>query len=124
MIVSDNISLILIVTGGITMLAALQYVAPAAFLKATLGRDVEGPVGRFYAQGWGAAVGVIGLALVLAGLSPDGNEALVLMGLIGKAAFVALVLASGGAFLRGHAFSVVLDVICVTLYGLYLTQTL
>lgn len=126
MIVTDNISLILYVTGAITMATFLQYFLPSFFLKATIGQETEGPAGRFYAQGWGLAVGVLGLMLVYAGAHEEGREAIVMAGLLGKAGFIALILMnwSRHPFVRGHMGALILDTICVVLYGLYLTQTL
>ena len=51
--INNNISLILIVTGAVTMLPILQFLFPAQILKALNKIEIRDEVGVFFARHWG-----------------------------------------------------------------------
>lgn len=120
--ITDNIGVILIVTGAITAGVLLQYLAPQFFLRASVGETPQDALGMFYARAWGVAVFAYGALLIYAGLQPEGRDAIVAAATVGKAGFVLLILThwSSQAFARRLAPVIVFDTLCVALYLVYL----
>ena len=69
--INNNISLILIVTGAVTMLPILQFLFPAQILKALNKIEIRDEVGVFFARHWGILAFVMGGLMFYAGSHPE-----------------------------------------------------
>lgn len=119
--ITDNISLILYVTGAITAGMIIQFVFPRLVLEKILKLKVEGDVTDFYARHWGVLVFVTGALLCYAGFDPLVRTPILIGAIIEKAALVLLVLANyKKGFLRSFALMAGFDSLCVIAYLLYL----
>jgi len=115
-----NIKMILLVTGLITMLPALQFLAPDWMLQQQ-SLSVSDDAGRLFARHWGLVVFCIGALLVYAATNTPARRAIVLAGLIQKLGLVSLLLMDwNNPALRGLHAVAVFDAVCVVLYAVYL----
>lgn len=122
MLVTEHISIILSVTGGITALAMLQFFFPVKFLKLLNQIELHDDTGMFYARHWGLVVFSLGVLLMYAANHAQVRDAIILCVLIEKIGMVALiVLNRKRLFVRGLIVTGVFDGICVVLYMAYLT---
>lgn len=115
-----NIKMILLVTGLITMLPALQFLAPDWMLQQQ-SLSVSDDAGRLFARHWGLVVFCIGALLVYAATNTPARRAIVLAGLIQKLGLVSLLLMDwNNPALRGLHAVAVFDAVCVVVYAVYL----
>lgn len=119
--VSENIALILYITGAITAGMILQFFFPRLVLEKILKLKIEGDVTDFYARHWGVLVFVTGALLCYAAYDPAVRTPVLAGAIIEKAALVLLVLANyKKGFLPKFALMAGFDALCVILYALYL----
>lgn len=113
---------ILNISGLVTMLAGLQFFAPALVLR-TSGVPVSEAAGLFYAQHWALLVLVVGALLLYAARHPDVRRPVLLAVGAEKAGFVGLLLAQWSEpALQGLHLAAPFDAACVVLYALYLLR--
>lgn len=118
--IEKNIKKILLATGLITMLPALQFFAPDWMLQQQA-LTVSDDAGRLFAQHWGLVVFCIGALLVYAATNTPARRPIVLAGLIQKLGLVSLLVMNwSNPALRGLHAVAVFDAICVVLYAVYL----
>ena len=119
--ITDNIQLILMVTGFVTMLPLLQFLFPAAFLKLLNKIEIRDEAGLFFARHWGMMAFVVGGLLVYAAGHPEARLPIVGAALIEKAALVLLIAINWSKpFGKGFAVTLLFDGACCVVYGLYL----
>ena len=119
--ITDNIQLILMVTGFVTMLPLLQFLFPAAFLKLLNKIEIRDEAGLFFARHWGMMAFVVGGLLVYAAGHPEARLPIVGASLIEKAALVLLIAINWSKpFGKGFAVTLLFDGACCVVYGLYL----
>ena len=80
--ITNNISTILLVTGLVTMLPLLQFLAPAAFLKLLNKIEIKDEAGLFFARHWGMMAFVVGGLLIYAAAHPEARLPIVCAALI------------------------------------------
>ena len=118
--ITDNIQLILMVTGFVTMLPLLQFLFPAAFLKLHNKIETRDEAGLFFARHWGMMAFVVG-GLVYAAGYPQARLPIVGAALIEKAAMLLLIALNWNRpFGKGFAVTLLFDGACCVIYGLYL----
>jgi hypothetical protein len=119
--ITQNISLILYVTGAITTSMLLMFAAPVFLQEKILKVRVEGEVGMLYARHWGMEIFLTGALLIYAGYDPAVRVPVVLAVTLGKASFVGLVLANiRKDYAKRFITTILFDALCVLLYALYL----
>jgi len=115
------IAVICWVSGGITMLAGIQFILPGFFLSTVEHMKVTEPDGIFFVRHWGLLVFVFGALICLAARRPDLRRTVLAAAAIEKLGYVALV-ALGWSDLPGLHASALFDGVCVVLYGACLAE--
>lgn len=121
--VVKHIKIILIVTGLITMLPALQFLAPDPMLQLQ-GLSVSDEAGRLFARHWGLVVFCVGALLVYAAKDPLARRPIIAAGLLQKLGLVTLLVMDwNNPALQGLHPVAVFDAVCVALYAVYLVSS-
>ena len=98
--IGAHIELILIVTGALTTVALLQFIAPASVLLMIYGEAPSDEVGLAVARHWGLLTFLVGALLVYAAFQPSVRVPAIVIAVIEKAAFA---LGIFGTSLRKHS---------------------
>src|SRR5215813_14147300 len=118
--IGAHIELILIVTGALTAIALLQFVAPAPVLRMILGEAPTDEVGLAVARHWGLLTFLVGALLIYAAFHPSVRGPAMVVAVIEKAALGVGVL---GTSLRKHPTAAAVaagDSLIALTYVLYL----
>jgi cytochrome c oxidase subunit IV len=121
MLITENITGILVITGIITAFPLLQFFFPIQMIKHLNKLEIHDEAGLFYARHWGLLAFSIGILLVYAAAHPEIRTPIILSAMIEKAGMIAM-----GIFHRKHPYmqgmrvAVIFDTICVLLYAAYL----
>ncbi len=117
---AKQIKPILIVTGVITLLPLLQFLAPQLYL--TMNKvTVTEPAGLFFLRHWGVAIFCFGVLLIQAARDPAIRKSVMLAALVSKSAIVYLLLREwGNPAFEGMRAMLAFDALCVLLYAAYL----
>jgi hypothetical protein len=117
-----HVKSILLITGLITLSAALALFAPGLF-KAVNQIAVDDAVGLFFMRHWGLEVACVGGLLIWAAYDASVRVPVLWAAIVGKAGFVVLLLAQAGnpAF-AGMTPTLWFDALCVVLFAGYLWQ--
>ena len=118
--VGTHIELILIVTGALTAIALLQFIAPASVLRMIYGEAPTDQVGLAVARHWGLLIFLVGTLLVYAAFHPSVRGPAMLIAVIEK---VALGLGIFGTPLRTRPAAAAIaagDLLIALIYVLYL----
>jgi hypothetical protein len=111
---------ILLVTGLITMLPGLQFLAPALMLQQQ-GLSVSDDAGMLFARHWGLVVFCIGALLVYSAGRHEARRPIVTAGMVQKLGLVILVAMNwSNPAVQGLQPAAIFDAVCVVLYALYL----
>jgi hypothetical protein len=109
--------IMLYVTGIITMLPGLIFLAPGIFANKILKIELKDEMTTLFVRHWGLLVFLVGALILCSVHSPAIRQHILIAAIIGKAAIVLLILKAGsselGKNLRGTA---VFDFVCVVLY--------
>lgn len=120
--IQRHIEKILLVTGFITMLPGLQFIAPTPYLSAN-GLTVTEPTGLFFAQHWGLLVFCFGALLVLAAKRPNLRIPVIFAATAEKFGLVILVAANwNNPTILPMVPAAVFDTLCVAIYVYYLMR--
>jgi hypothetical protein len=112
---------VMLVSGLLTCTMLYAVIAPEAALRSTFGETLSGPLADVIVRNWAALVVIGGAMLIHGAFHPPSRPPILMMTALGKAAFVALVLAQGGRYLSQQAVvAVVLDSVMVVLFVAYL----
>src|SRR5262252_10505340 len=84
--IGAHIELILIVTGALTAIALLQFIAPASVLRMIYGEAPTDEVGLAVARHWGLLTFLVGALLVYAAFHPSVRGPAMVVAVIEKAA--------------------------------------
>jgi hypothetical protein len=118
--IGAHIELILIVTGAITAIALVQFIAPAPVLRMIYGEAPTDEVGLAVARHWGLLTSLVGALLIYAAFHPSIRGPVMVLAVIEKAA---LGLEVFGTSLRTHpaaAAAAAGDSLIALIYVLYL----
>jgi hypothetical protein len=118
--IGAHIELILVITGAITAIALLQFIAPAPVLRMIYGKAPTDEVGLAVARHWGLLVFLVGALLIYAAFYPSIRKPVMVIAVIEKAA---LGLGVFGTSLRSHLGAVAAaagDSLIALIYVLYL----
>jgi hypothetical protein len=118
--IHKHMKAILLVTGLITMVPGLQFLAPDLMLRQQ-GLAVSEDAGLLLARHWGLVVCCIGALLAYSGVRHDARRPIVTAGLVQKLGLVILVaMGWSNPALQGMHPVAAFDAVCVVLYALYL----
>jgi len=118
--IGAHIELILIVTGALTAIALLQFIAPASILRMIFGEATTDNVNLAVARHWGLLIFLVGALLVYAAFHPSVRGPVMVVAVIEKAA---LGLGVFGTSLRTHPVAVAIaagDSLIALIYVFYL----
>jgi hypothetical protein len=116
-----HIGAVLAVTGVITALPVLQFVAPVAGLRMLFKLDLADRGGLFFARHWGLLAAAMGALLLFAAGHPEVRAPVVLAALIEKAGLVALIASQWSEpHTRGMRLTAVFDGATSLLYAAWL----
>lgn len=116
-----HIGRILLITGIITMLPGLQFLAPTLMLQAQ-GMQTD-TTGIFFARHWGLVVLCVGALLVYASRHIVARRAIVFAAAAEKLGLVVMVaLAWNDPLLAGMHVAAIFDAGCVAIYSAWLLQ--
>ena len=119
--IAANIKWVMLVCGALTCTMLYAVIAPEAALRSTFGETLEGPLVDVVVRNWAALIVIGGAMLIYGAFHPPSRPPILMMTALGKAAFIALVLAQGGRYLARQAVvAVVLDSVMVVLFVAYL----
>jgi hypothetical protein len=119
-VIGAHIEIILIVTGALTAVALLQFIAPAPVLQMVSGATPSDAVGTALARHWGLLIFLIGALLIFAASHPAAREPAVVLAAIEK---IALGIGVLGTALRRHPVAAAIaagDSVIALLYVGYL----
>jgi hypothetical protein len=119
MLIGRVIDPILIVTGIITALPVLQFVAPRPVLKALHGVTITEEPALLFARHWGLVTLTLGALLVYASRNHGAAPAIVLFVLVEKVGYAALVLAHWRTLPKMRTGGI-FDAVCSVVYAAYL----
>jgi hypothetical protein len=123
-LIVDNIKLIMLVSGVLTLTLLRGVFAPTAQQNTLFGEALEGPVADVIVRNWAFLICTYAALLIYGAFEPAHRSLILVLSGVGKLCFIALVLAQGGRFLKHQAgVAVVLDGIMVALFALYLLAT-
>ena len=120
--IGAHIELILIVTGALTAMAVLQFIAPTPVLRAIDGKAPTDEVGLALARHWGLLVFLIGILLIYAAFHPAVRDPAMVVAIVEKLALGAGVF---GTSLRKYHVLVAIaagDSVIALVYVLYLAD--
>jgi hypothetical protein len=118
--IGAHIELILIVTGAVTAIALLQFIAPTPVLRMIYGEAPTDKVGLAVARHWGLLTFLIGALLIYVAFHPSVRGPVMVVAVIEKAA---LGIGIFGTSLRSHpaaASAAAADSLIALIYVLYL----
>jgi hypothetical protein len=109
---------ILLVTGIVTALPVLQFIAPGPALRLLYKLELRGETELFFARHWGLLAGAIGGLLIYASGHP---APIVVAAMLEKAGLVGLISAGWNQpHTRGMRLVFAFDLTCTLLYGAWL----
>ena len=118
--IAANINIILIVTGVLTLGAALVFFVPGVVLKTVFGVSAPDDATQLVTRHWGLVVALVGALLVYAGYHPELRVPVMAIAATEKLALGELVL---GSSLRRRSLLVIIvaaDAVMATLYLIFL----
>ena len=118
--IGAHIEIILIVTGALTAVALLQFIAPLPMLRLIYGEAPDDEVSLFLARHWGLLIFLIGALLIYAAFHADLRTSATLLAAVEK---IALGLGVFGTSLRRHLVLAAIaagDSLIALIYVLYL----
>lgn len=122
MLASDT-SLLLLITGLITMLPILQFLFPALGLRLLYKLELRDAAGLFFARHWGLLAACFGGLLVYASGNAQAREPIVIAAMLEKAGLVGTIAADWRKLhTRGMRLVAAFDGACVLLFALFLLR--
>ena len=119
--IAAHITIVLVVTGLLTMGGAIVFVMPSSMLKLLFGVSAPDEVTRLVARHWGLLVAFIGALLVYAGYLPELRVPVMAVAAVEKLVIAGLVL---GSPLRHRRLAVIIVAGDAAMAILYLTALL
>lgn len=117
--ITENISILLIIFGSITSLMFLQLLFPRYYARTSNKISHLDGTAVFFAREAGVAITSIGALLIWAGLDPSIRFPIVLVATIGKLIFVITILSNFKEF-PGLLMTAIIDILAVVVFTLYL----
>ena len=119
--ITENITMILYVTGAITCSMLLLFIAPKLVMEKMLRLKADEGIAGLIERHWGMGIFITGLLLVWAGYNPAIRTPVIACVALNKATFVGMMLAN---YKKGYVnnFSLIMafDTACVVAFVVYL----
>lgn len=120
----DNIHIVLIVSGLLTITMLQFAIAPTRSLKSTYGETLQGPLVDLVVRGWGFLIALVGAMLLWAAFHPETRTLAVGAAIASKLFYVGALLTHRKRFLKGFAaVTAGVDVVMVALLAAWLAKT-
>ena len=121
----DNIHIVLIVSGLLTITMLQFVIAPRRSSISTYGQALEGPLVDLMVRGWGFLIALIGAMLLWAAFHPETRTLAVGAAIASKLFYIGALLVQRKRLLKGFAaVTVVVDLVMVALLGAWLAACL
>ncbi len=115
---ASKIAFVLLVTGIVTALPLLQFVAPGPALRLLYKLDLRDEAALLFARHWGLLAATMGGLLIYAAGHPAVRAPIVLAAMLEKAGLVGCISAGWNQpHTRGLRLVFAFDLACVALYG-------
>lgn len=112
---------IMVAAGLLTCSMIYAVIAPEAAQRQMFGEALRGPLADVIVRNWAALIVIGGVMLIHGAFDPQSRRPILTITALGKAAFIALVLAQGGRYISQQAVvAVVCDSVMVVLFVAYL----
>jgi len=116
-----HFAVVLYVIGVITASPILIFLAPSPGLRALFKLEMADEAGRFFVRHWALLCGLIGAAIVYAGLHPEVREPVLLGAMVEKAALVMMIALNWNRpFARGMKLTAFFDGACSLIFAAWL----
>ena len=121
--IAPYIDIILYITGALTASMIFQFLFPKLMLEKVNEVKITSDAGQLFARHWGLAVFGFGALLIYAGYKPMYREPIILAATIEKIGLVLLILADfKKPYTKKLKLAMYFDIVCITLYTLYLLK--
>ena len=115
---------LMVVAGALTCTMVYAAIAPGVALQSTFGETLDGPLAELIVRNWAILITLVGAMLIYGAFNPAVRPLALVVALVSKLAFVALVLANGERFLSNQAgIAIAIDFLWVVLFAWYLFRT-
>jgi hypothetical protein len=122
-LIADNIKLIMLLSGTLTLTMLQAAIAPRAALRSMFGETLEGPLAEIVVRNWGALIGLVGAMLLYGAYEPAGRPLILVVAGSSKLIFAGLVLTQGRRYLRRQVgVAIGIDLVMVAVFAAYLIQ--
>src|SRR5262249_17490295 len=112
---------VMVVSGVLTSTMLYAAIAPDASLRSNFGEAIDGPLAQILVRNWGVLIRLVGLMLIYGPSSEVNRRMALVVAVLSKLAFIALVLTLGRQFLQFQVgTAVIVDSIMVVLFLAYL----
>ena len=119
----SNFRWIMLISGLLTCTMFLGLISPQSSLQSNfgVGQDLNGPVAEIVVRNWGALIGLVGAMLVYGAFVEKVRAFALVIAIISKVIFIALVMIYGRQFLGfGAGIDVAADSVMIVLFVAYL----
>lgn len=112
---------VMVVAGVLTTTMLYAAIAPDASLTSNFGETLDGPLAEILVRNWGVLIGLVGLMLIYGAFSEVNRRMALIVAVLSKTAFIALVLTLGRPFLQFQVgTAVIVDSVIIVLFVTYL----
>lgn len=112
---------VMVVAGVLTTTMLYAAIAPDASLTSNFGETLDGPLAEILVRNWGVLIGLVGLMLIYGAFSEVNRRMALIVAVLSKTAFIALVLTWGRPFLQFQVgTAVIVDSVIIVLFVTYL----
>lgn len=118
---NDHISIILLVTGIVTALPLLQFVAPKLAIKLLYKLEIDDQAGMLFARHWGLMAACFGGLLIYASSHEEVRAPVVAAALLEKAGLVGVLAADWNKpHAKGLRLAGIFDAACTVVFAIWL----
>ncbi|PCH63663.1 MAG: hypothetical protein COC19_00735 [SAR86 cluster bacterium] len=116
----NYISYILYAIGAVTASMVMQLISPQYFLRTFNNFEIDDEKAIFLARSAAAPIAMIGILIIWAGYDANIRVPILTAAMIGKAAFVGVILMKLKTIAKGFLFTAIFDSISVVIFASYL----
>jgi hypothetical protein len=122
--IESKMKWLMLVAGALTCTMVYAAIAPGAALQSTFGETLDGPLAELIVRNWAILITLVGAMLIYGAFNPAVRSLVLIVALVSKFAFIALVLANGGRYLGNQAgIAIAIDFLWMVLFAWYLIRT-